>query len=122
MSLNNGFYEAVINKLLYEEIQNIQSQKDKYIDKIEMDKEEGSSILSKYMSKIINNSLNRISGEDKLNKQIEVCNKIINLLIDEIQLDDFDEFIINENAELLLAVLNSMNNSLIQNYRSNVVV
>ena len=108
LSLNNGFYESVINKLIDEEIQIIQSKKDQYIDKKDMDKEEGSSILSKYMSKVINKSLNRISGEDKLNKQVEICNKIINLLIVELQLDDFDEFLINENAELLFAVLNGI--------------
>lgn len=60
--------------------------------------EEGISVLSKYMSIIINKSLSRISGEDKLNKQIEVCNKIINLLKTELKLEDVDEFIINENA------------------------
>ena len=121
LSLNNGFYESVINKLIDEEIQIIQSKKDQYIDKKDMDKEEGSSILSKYMSKVINKSLNRISGEDKLNKQVETCNKIINLLIDELQLDDFDEFLINENAELLFAVLNSIDSKLISNYKNNKI-
>jgi superfamily II DNA or RNA helicase len=119
MSLNNGFYESVINKLIDEEIQKIHSKNDKYIDKKHMDKEEGSSILSKYMSKIINNSLNRISGDDKLNKQIDMCNKIINLLIDELQLDDFDEYLINENAELLLAVLNSLDHTLVEKNKNN---
>lgn len=121
MTLNNGFYESVINKFIDEEIQNIHSKKDKYIDKKDMDKEEGSSILSKYMSNVINKSLNRISSEDKLNKQVEICNKIINLLIDELQLDDFDVFHINENAELLFAVLNSIDNTLIGDYKSNKI-
>ena len=58
--------------------------------------------------------VNRISGKDKLNKQIDMCNKIINLLIDELELHDFNDFIISENAELLLAVLNSIDNSLIE--------
>ncbi|WP_326910135.1 hypothetical protein [Sedimentibacter sp. MB31-C6] len=93
MSLNNGFYESVINKLIDDEIQKLQS-KNTYIDKRDIDKEEGSSILSKYMSTVINKSLNRISGKDKLNKQIEICNKIIEFLIDEQQLEDFGEFII----------------------------
>lgn len=115
MSLNNGFYESVINKLIDDEIQKLQS-KNTYIDKRNIDKEEGSSILSKYMSTVINKSLNRISGKDKLNKQIEICNKIIELLIDEQQLEDFGEFIINENAELLFAVLNNIDSLLVSNY------
>ncbi|WSI04614.1 hypothetical protein U8307_02185 [Sedimentibacter sp. MB31-C6] len=121
MTLNNGFYESVINKLIDEEIQKFYSKKDKYIDKRDIDKEEGISILSKYMSNVINKSLNRISGEDKLNKQVEICNKMINLLIDELQLEDFDVFHINENAELLFAVLISMDNTLIGDYKSNKI-
>ena len=107
LSLNNGFYESVINKLIDEEIQIIQSKKDQYIDKKDMDKEEGSSILSKYMSKVINKSLNRISGEDKLNKQVEICNKIINLLIVELQLDDFYENSFRIGEELFQSIANA---------------
>jgi len=111
MSLNNGFYESVINNLIDEEIHKLRHQKEYYIDKKQIDEEESSSILSKYMSIVINKSLNRISGKEKLSKQIDICNKIINLLIDELELHDFNEFIISENAELLLAVLNSINKS-----------
>src|SRR5690554_149333 len=114
MSLNNGFYESVINKLIDEEIHKLKNHKEYFIDKKQIDEEEGSSILSKYMSIVINKSLNRISSKDKLNKQIDICNKIINFLIDELELHDFNEFIISENAELLLAVLNSIDNSLIE--------
>ena len=78
MSINNGFYESVINKLIDEEIHKL-NQKKYYIDKKVIDEAEGSSILSKYMSIVINKSLNRISGDDKLNKQIDVCNKLINI-------------------------------------------
>ena len=114
MSLNNGFYESVINNLIDEEIHKLRHQKEYYIDKKQIDEEESSSILSKYMSIVINKSLNRISGKEKLSKQIDICNRIINLLIDELELHDFNEFIISENAELLLAVLNSIDNSLIE--------
>lgn len=119
MSLNNGFYESVINKLIDDQLKTIQLKKQVYIDKKDIDMEEGSSVLSKYMSTVLNKSLNRISGEDKLNKQINISNKIINLLIEELQLEDFDEFIINENAELLLAVLNSLDNTLIEKNKNN---
>ncbi len=115
MSLNNGFYESVINKLIDEEIHKLRSKKEYHIDTKQIDDAEGSSILSKYMSIVINKSLNRISSKDKLNNQIDICNKIINLLIDELELHDFNEFIISENAELLRAVLNSIDNSLIEN-------
>ena len=119
MSLIYGFYENVINTLIDEEIHKLKNHKEYYIDKKQIDEEEGSSILSKYMSIVINKSLNRISGKDKLNKQIEICNQIIKLLVDELELHDFNEFIISENAELLLAVLNSIDNSLIEKNKNN---
>ena len=102
MLLKNDFYESVTNKLIDEEIQNLKSKKDYQIDTKQIDDAEGSSILSKYMSTLINKSLNRISVNDKLNNQICICNIIINILIDELGLHDFTEFIISENAELLL--------------------
>ena len=98
MSLNNGFYESVINNLIDEEIHKLKFQKEYYIDTKQIDEEEGSSILSKYMSIVINKSLSRISDKDKLNKQIEICNKIIELLINELNLDDFNDYIISKTA------------------------
>ena len=121
MSLNNGFYKSVINKLIEEEIQKLETQKENYIHKKDIDKEEGSSVLSKYMSTVINKSLNRISGEDKLNEQIDICNKIIDLLINDLNLEDFDEFLSNENAKFLFVFLNSIDNSLIDKYKNNKV-
>ncbi len=121
MSLNNGFYESVINKLINEEIYKIKQTKEYHAETKKIDEEEGSSILSKYMSIVINKSLNRISSKDKLNKQIHICNEIINLLIDELDLQDFNEFIISENAELLLAVLNCIDNSLIEKNKNNKI-
>jgi hypothetical protein len=72
MSLNNGFYESVINKLINEEIYKIEQAKKHHAETKKIDEEEGSSILSKYMSIVINKSLNRIPNKDKLNKQIEI--------------------------------------------------
>jgi len=121
MSLNNGFYESVINKLIDEEIIKKYDKVDKYIDKKTIDKEEGNEVLSKYMSIVIHKSLQNISGDDKLNRQVEVCNKIINLLIEKLKIDDLDDFLINENAELLLAVLNNGDSALIDNYKNKKV-
>jgi len=117
MSLHNGFYESVINKLINEEILKIHGENNKYIDKKPIDKEEANTILSKYMSIVMDKSLQNISGEDKHYRQVEICNKIINLLKDELKLEDTDNFIINENAELLLAILNNNDTLLINDYK-----
>nr|WP_312576970.1 restriction endonuclease PLD domain-containing protein [Sedimentibacter sp.] len=121
MSLHNGFYESVINKLINEEIIKKYDKNDKYIDKKAIDKEEGNSVLSKYMSIVINKSLQRIKGEDKLYRQVELCNKIVNLMIEELKSNDLDDFLISENAELLLAVLNNGDTALIDDYKNKKV-
>jgi len=121
MSLNNGFYESVINKLIDEEIIKAHDKNDKYIDRKAIDKEEGNSVLSKYMSIVLSKSLQSVSGDNKLNRQVEVCNKIVNLLMEELRLNDLDDFLINENAELLLAVLNNRDVGMIGDYKDKKV-
>ncbi len=121
MSLNNGFYESVINKLINEEIIKKYDKNDKYIDKKSIDKEEGNSVLSKYMSIVINKSLQKITGENKLYRQVELCNKIVNILIEELKSNDLNDFLINDNAELLLAVLNNVGTALIDDYKNKKV-
>lgn len=133
MSINNGFYESVINKLIDEEIHKL-NQKKYYIDKKQIDEAEGSSILSKYMSIVIKKSLIKISSKDKINKQIDMCNKIISFLIDELGLHYFNlklyiysfgiksilrKYIYNNTC---LSCLNlSYNNSIIQGGTANLL-
>ncbi|MBP1925270.1 superfamily II DNA or RNA helicase [Sedimentibacter acidaminivorans] len=117
MSLHNGFYESVINKIINEEIIKKLDSNDSYIDKKQIDKEEANAVLSKYMSIVINKSLRNISGDDKHYRQVELCNKIVSLLKEELKLEDLDDFIINENAQLLLAILNNKDSALIDNYK-----
>lgn len=70
MKLSNGIYESVINKLIAEDITALGNSSYFYTRGI--DKEEGSSVHSGYMSTFINKALSRITGEDKLNDQVAV--------------------------------------------------
>lgn len=58
MSLNKGFYESVINKLIDEEIIKKYDKNDKYIDKKAIDTEEGNihsdNNLSEYFQYLLN--------------------------------------------------------------------
>ncbi|MEA5095686.1 MAG: hypothetical protein VB128_12095 [Sedimentibacter saalensis] len=114
MKLSKGIYESVINKNITDDM-NAQGNSS-YFHTKGIDKEEGSSVLSGYMAKVITKALSRITGEDKLNVQIDVCNKIIKMLMEEIDIGDFDEFIISEDAKLLLAMLDKMDTTLIDDY------
>jgi hypothetical protein len=84
MKLSKGIYESVINKVIADDMNALGNSS--YFHTKGIDKEESSSVLSGYMSTVIKKALSRITGEDKLNVQIDVCNKIIKMrttLIDD---------------------------------------
>ena len=82
--LKEGLYEQIINKEIQQQLNNLEQEKF-IIDKDKIDKEEAKAILSQYISQIIRKSLNYIRDKEKedsekLIKQIEACNDIINIL------------------------------------------
>lgn len=119
MKLSKGIYESVINKVITDDMNALGNSS--YFQTKGIDKEESSSVLSGYMSTVIKKALSRITGEDKLNVQVELCNKIINMLMEELDIGDFDEFIISEDAKLLLAMLDKMDTTLIDDYTNKKV-
>lgn len=106
-----GIYEQLINRLISDKLNKIDSNKF-YIKTTEIDKNEASIILTQYLSKILNFGLNLISGDDCIEKQISVINKIINLLRVEIDKQNFEENILDANASILKAVLPKINSSI----------
>ena len=56
--------------------------------------------------RVIQYGLSLINGN--IEKQIEVSNKIIKLLRDEVREDDFEEDLINTQAKILTAILNKI--------------
>lgn len=82
--LKQGLYEQVINKEIQDQLKALESEKF-IIDKSKIDNEEAKAILSQYIAKVIRKALNYIRDKekedtDKLLKQIEACNDIINIL------------------------------------------
>ena len=82
--MKQGLYEQVINKEILEEINSLDKE-NFIIDKEKIDKEEAKVILSQYIEKVIRKSLNYIrdrekEDSEKLIKQIEACNDIIDIL------------------------------------------
>ena len=101
--MNQGIYEELITQLITEKLNKL--DKDKFfLKKSLIDKEEASSILSKHLSKTLQHAFQLIKGENKVEKQIEIANKIIRLLKDELNKNDFNNDIINIEGEILKAV------------------
>ena len=114
--LNNGLYEQLINNLLAKKINSLNVDKFYYQTK-QIEKSEASIILTQYISKFIHFALNLIGGEDSIKKQIETTNKIILLLQDEIEKQNFEENLIDINSSILQAILPKIDSN-IQNFDS----
>lgn len=101
--IQTGLYEQLITKLVSAKLNNL--NKDKfYIKEQEIDKSEASKMLSQYLSEVIRFALNLISGDDSIEKQIELSNKIIFLLRNELNDEEFDDDLISTEAKILAAI------------------
>lgn len=72
----NGIYEQLITKLVSSKINDLDKNKF-HIKQNEIDKNEGARLFSQYLTEVIRFALNLISGDDSIEKQIALSNKII---------------------------------------------
>jgi len=101
--MNQGIYEELVTKLVAQKINEL--DKSTYlINKTKIDKAEASSILAKHLSETIKNVLKNISGENQIELQIEIANKIIRFLKDELKKEEFNNDLIEIEGEILKAV------------------
>jgi superfamily II DNA or RNA helicase len=101
--MNQGIYEELVTQLVSQQLENI--DKDVFfINKSVLDKEEASSILSKHLAKTIKSALNYVRGENQIESQIEIANKIILFLKDELKKEEFNNDLIAIEGEILKAV------------------
>ncbi len=82
MKIKKGIYEQVISNKIHEELKAREDEIN--ILKEEIEKEEAKVILSKYLQELTKKSSNLIKNKD-INKQIEVCNQIINYLSEQVE-------------------------------------
>ena len=112
MKLKQGIYEQVISNKIHEEIKNRENEIN--IQKEEIEKEEAKIILSKYLQEVTKQSLNLIKNKD-LDKQIQLCNQIINYLSEQVEDEEIKENNIHKNGEVLLSIEEKLNKSKIKN-------
>ena len=102
--MQTGLYEQLINKLIKSKRDGI-DRSTYYVKSISIDKEEAAKILSRYLVDVIQYGLSLMPGDDKVEKQIDLSNKIIKLLRDETKEEDFDEDLIDAQSNILSAIL-----------------
>jgi superfamily II DNA or RNA helicase len=105
--IQTGLYEQLINKLVSSKLNKL-DKNTFFIKESPIDKSEASRVLTQYLIEIIRMALDLISGDDIIEKQIELSNNIIKLLRDELQEEEFDEDLIETQAKILSAIINKI--------------
>ncbi len=99
-----GLYEQLINNLISNKLNSLDLETI-YYKTTAIEKSEASTFLTQYISNFINHSLNLISGENSVETQINIINKIILLLQSEIEKQDFKDNLLDINTSILKAVI-----------------
>jgi superfamily II DNA or RNA helicase len=105
--IQQGLYEQLINKLITSKLNDL-DRNTFYIKENLIDKSEASRVLSQYLLEKIRFALNLLSGDDSIEKQINISNKIISLLKTELDEVDFEEDLISTEAKILSAVFSKV--------------
>ena len=108
MNLETGLYEQLINKLVANKLESVDSQKF-YVSETTLDKEEASQYLSLYLAETIKYALNEIKEKDRPLKQIELSNKIIQLLVLELGNVELSDNLLESEGKILQAVFSKLN-------------
>ena len=99
--LKQGLYEQVVNTEIKDELRQL-PEDSKHIEKI--DAAESSSVLTQYLSEVVHKGLDRIAGDD-ISAQLNLVNKIVDLISQETAQDDLRDFTVDDEVEQLFALL-----------------
>lgn len=102
-----GLYEQIITKLISNKLDEL-DKANFYVKKSPIDKSEASRILSSYLAEVFKLALNLITGEDAIKNQIELSNKLILILENELKNEDFSESLIETEGKLLYAIFSKI--------------
>lgn len=105
--MQQGLYEQLITKLISTKLESI-NQKEFFVRETIVEKSEAAKVLSHYLNEVINRGLGSITGDISIERQIEISNKIIRLLRDELEDTDFNDDLITVNGRILNAVFSKM--------------
>lgn len=98
-----GIYEELVTKLVNHKIEEL-NKASFQIRKTDIDKAEAAQILSSHIGKSVRHALTLIKGEDILETQIKIANKIIQFLKEELKKEEFEDDLIETEGKILKAV------------------
>ncbi|MFT7252467.1 MAG: superfamily II DNA or RNA helicase, partial [Flavobacterium sp.] len=101
--MNQGLYEELITKLVTSKLEEL--DKDTFqIKTTSIDKAEAAQILSEHIGKTIRHAFTLIKGENILESQIDIANKIVLFLKSELKKEEFEDDLIETEGKILKAV------------------
>lgn len=110
--MKDGIYEQIINSEIFFELQRLED--DRIIEKAQLDKLEAPALLSHYLSRVIERSLEYIRDAEtdstQLEQQIVLANKIIEVINQELG-PDFPQPEITRQGRLLKSIYSKLNRS-----------
>jgi hypothetical protein len=96
-------YEELITKLVSLKLNELEKN-EFFIEKTPIDTAEAAQLLSQHIGKIIKYAFGQIKGDNALEEQIEVANKIILFLKEELKKEEFEDDLIETEGKILKAV------------------
>ncbi|MDD5434248.1 MAG: DEAD/DEAH box helicase family protein, partial [Nitrospira sp.] len=108
MILKTGLYEQLINILVDAGLSRLSSGQYE-IQREKIDDAEAHVVLSKYLQKIIQQSLQSFSLKNRIERQVDLCNHIINLIKEITGDQTIADAIVPIDTEILLAILDRAN-------------
>ena len=112
--MKEGVYEQLVTDLVKQRLECL-SRDVFFIHKTKIDKEEAALILSKHLSLAIKNAFLYLKDKNQIELQIEIANKIIHLLKEELRYKDLDNDLIAAEGEILQAVFSKVDNHFANN-------
>jgi superfamily II DNA or RNA helicase len=102
-----GIYEELVTKLVSLKINEL--DKDSYyINESKIDKAEAAQILSRHIGKTVKHILSLISGDNAVEQQIEIANKLIYFLSAELKKNELEDDLVSSEGRILKAVFSKI--------------
>ncbi|WP_026726734.1 DUF3427 domain-containing protein [Flavobacterium sasangense] len=108
--MNQGLYEELVTKLIRIKLNELDREYFHVDDMHKIDKAEAAQILSDHVGKTIKHALSLIKGENVIENQINVANKIILFLKEELKREEFEDDLIETEGKILKAVFTKVDN------------
>ncbi|MCX5673325.1 MAG: DUF3427 domain-containing protein [Planctomycetota bacterium] len=99
-----GLYEQIIDRLLASKLAALAGQPFT-IERRPLDAADAYAYLAQHLHRLLEHGLRQIEGEDAVQRQVELCNEIIGVMLRQIGDGQADETVVAEEASRLLAVV-----------------